>query len=88
MILLGPQSSKNAIFRAVKKGQSSVTIHRKPIPSHGGLLFAGLPFRGLEEHGSEFPGFSFMSVYLRQDAAKASNPELPSTDKIRPVSLS
>lgn len=52
-MLLGSQGSENAIFRPEKKDQSSITVHRKAIPSCGGLLFAGFNCRGLEEqHGS------------------------------------
>lgn len=59
-MLLGSQGSENAISRPEKKGQSSVTIHRKAIPSCGGLLFAGFNCRGLEEqHGSVLSEFSY-----------------------------
>lgn len=53
-MLLGLQDSENAISRAEKKGQSSVTIQMKEIALHGGLLSADSNNRGLEEQqGSE-----------------------------------
>lgn len=41
--VLGPLGSENAVSKpAKKKGQFSLTIHKKHLPSHSGLLFTDL----------------------------------------------
>ena len=88
VMLLGPQGSEPTISRAEKKGQSSIPVPRKAMPSCSALLFAGLNCMGLRNNFAESSlGFLLTSMYPIWDATKASNPEPPtSTDRKEPVS--